>query len=214
MRGYRFILLPLVLLVRLKRVVANRFYYPLKTLVIKKVFRLECDNSVKFIGTTIVRAYDKDAICIGRNTKFLSGTENNLVGLTNPTVLCACHGARITIGHDSGFSSAIIYASESIQIGDYVKVGGNVRIIDNDFHPLEWDRRRPPESGAYTRKKAIKIGNDVFIGTNALILKGSEIGDRSIIAAGSVVFGLIAPPDSMIKGNPAVIMPKERRVQH
>ena len=208
MSQYSFILLPLVLLVRLKRAVANRIYYPLKTLVLKKVFRLECDSSVRFIGDTIVRAYERGAISIGHNTIFQSGTQHNLVGLTNPSVLCACHGAKITIGHDSGFSSAIIYASESIQIGDYVKVGGNVRIIDNDFHPLEWDRRRPPECGSYTRKKAVKIGNDVFIGTNAIILKGSKIGDRSIIAAGSVVFGLIAPPDSMIKGNPAVVINK------
>ncbi|MCR5752825.1 MAG: acyltransferase [Kiritimatiellae bacterium] len=89
-----------------------------------------------------------------------------------------------------------------------MKVGGNVRIFDHDFHPLEWEARRPPENGEKTRAKAIEIGNDVFIGTNAIILKGSRIGDGSIVAAGSVVFGLDVPPNSLVKGNPAVIMAK------
>ena len=56
------------------------------------------------------------------------------------------------------------------------------------------------------RSKRIVIGDDVFIGTNAIILKGTQIGDRSIIAAGSVVMGLKIPPDSMVKGNPARIV--------
>ena len=50
------------------------------------------------------------------------------------------------------------------------------------------------------------IGNDVFIGTNAIILKGTHIGDRSVVAAGSVVFGLEVPPDSIVKGNPAKVL--------
>ena len=37
------------------------------------------------------------------------------------------------------------------------------------------------------------------------ILKGSSIGDRSIVSAGSVVCGLDVPPDSLVRGNPAVV---------
>ena len=52
----------------------------------------------------------------------------------------------------------------------------------------------------------IIIEDDVFVGTNAIILKGTKIGARSIVAAGSVVFGLQIPPDSLVKGNPAQII--------
>ena len=51
------------------------------------------------------------------------------------------------------------------------------------------------------------IGNDVFIGTNSLILKGVEIGDRSIIGAGSVVTKSV-PASEIWAGNPAVFLRK------
>jgi acetyltransferase-like isoleucine patch superfamily enzyme len=44
------------------------------------------------------------------------------------------------------------------------------------------------------------------VGTNAIILKGVTIGDRSIVAAGAVVFRGDYPPDSIIAGNPAVVV--------
>lgn len=49
------------------------------------------------------------------------------------------------------------------------------------------------------------IGDDVFIGTNCIILKGVTIGARSIIAAGSVVTKSI-PADCIAGGNPAKII--------
>ena len=210
MNNYSCILLPFVFVRRFVRFILMRFYYPVKTQVLKIAFGLDCDSTVRFIGQTIIRSYKRGAIELGRNTKFVAGTKNNLVGLTNPSVICACIGAKIKIGHDSGFSSVIIHARKNIEIGNYVKSGGNVRIFDHDFHPLEWDKRRPPEVGSLTRTADVKIGDDVFIGTNAIILKGSDIGARSIVAAGSVVFGLCAPSDSLIKGNPAVVIKRMR----
>ena len=209
MRHYRIILLPFVAAVRLRRFLWDRVYYPLKTIVFKLAFGLDCDNSVRFVGKTIVRGYVRGSIKIGANTRFVSGTENNLVGLTNPCVICALPEAEITIGHDTGFSSVILHSKRCIQIGNYVKVGGNVRIFDHDFHPLEWDARRPPEDYTKTRARKVEIGNDVFIGTNALILKGTRIGDRSVVAAGSVVFGVDVPPDSLVKGNPATVVQRK-----
>ena len=85
-------------------------------------------------------------------------------------------------------------------------VGGNVRIFDHDFHALEWESRRAVENREAIRTKPVVIEDDVFIGTNVIILKGTHIGARSIVAAGSVVFGLDIPADSLVKGNPAVII--------
>ena len=213
MMRYSLIMLPFVLAKRFFRFANYALFAKLKVLILSKIWHLECGKNVRFVGKTIIRAYEKGAIKIGDNCKFLSGTENNLVGLMNPTVLCAPMGARIEIGHDVGCSSVIIHAMESIRLGNYLNIGGNVRIFDHDFHALEWENRRPPQNGAAVRSKPVVIEDDVFIGTNAIILKGTHIGARSIVAAGSVVFGLDIPPDSMVKGNPAVIVTR-RKVNH
>lgn len=210
MRHYRIVLLPFIAAVRLQRFLCEKIYYPLKTLAFRMSLGLDCDNSVRFVGKTIVRGYLKGAIKIGANTRFVAGTEHNLVGLTNPSVICVCCGAEITIGHDCGFSAAILHAHSRIRIGNYVKVGGNVRIFDHDFHPVDWDARRPPENGSMTHTKEVEIGDDVFVGTNVIILKGTRLGDRSVVSAGSVVFGLDVPPDSIVRGNPAVVMSRKR----
>jgi acetyltransferase-like isoleucine patch superfamily enzyme len=50
----------------------------------------------------------------------------------------------------------------------------------------------------------VYIGKNVFVGLNVIILKGAEIGDNSIIAAGSVVKGKI-PANSLAAGVPAKV---------
>ena len=55
------------------------------------------------------------------------------------------------------------------------------------------------------KSKPISIGDNVFIGTNVLILKGVKIGDRSIIGAGSVVTKNI-DLNEIWAGNPAMMI--------
>lgn len=161
----------------------------------------------RFIGRTILRTRKIGEITIGRGVLFDASVEHNLVGLSNPTILDTRRGGFIVIGDDSGFSSVIMSSKAGIKIGERVKCGGNVRIFDHDFHSLSSETRANPiQDQENVRSRPISIGDDVFIGTNAIILKGTTIGARSIIAAGSVVFGLSIPSDSMVKGNPAKII--------
>jgi acetyltransferase-like isoleucine patch superfamily enzyme len=51
----------------------------------------------------------------------------------------------------------------------------------------------------------IRIGNNVFVGTNCIILYGTTIGDNCIVGAGSVVRGHY-PDNSVIVGNPAKVV--------
>lgn len=51
----------------------------------------------------------------------------------------------------------------------------------------------------------ISIGNHVWIGTNAIILKGVDIGDGAVVAAGAVVTRSV-PPRCIVAGNPAKIV--------
>ena len=208
---YHVLLLPGVACCRFWRVLQGYIYWPLKTAIISRLWKIKCGAGVRFFGKTIVRAYDCGAIEIGRNVIFNSRVSTNLVGLIGPTILCANKGAMIRIGVESGFSSVVINSKVLVTIGNNVKVGGNVRIFDHDFHPVEWQARRPPEDKGKTRARPVVIEDDVFIGTNAIILKGTHIGTRSVVAAGSVVFGLDVPPDSLVKGNPAVVVERSNK---
>lgn len=203
-------------LINIKRVLeclTQRIVLPLKSELLVLPLRIKKGRNVKFIGETILRTYSNGKIIIGDNVVFNSSNKKNLVGLTGPTIVCAQCNAEISIGANSGFSSVVINAMDGIRIGENVNIGGNVRIFDHDFHPLDWKDRRLPEKRDNIRKLPVCIGDDVFVGTNAIILKGTRIGDRSIIAAGSVVFGLDIPPDSMVKGNPAQLVPRNNKAK-
>lgn len=178
----------------------------IKTHLLAYIWGIELGKGVLFQGRTLVRTRQRGSISIGEYSVFNSHCKSNLVGLTGPTILDVRHGGRIIVGSYSGCSSVVISSKTRVEIGNQVKIGGNVRIFDHDFHSLEADVRRGPDDLRYIRTAEVVIGDDVFIGTNAIILKGSHIGPRSIVAAGSVVFGLDVPPDSLVKGNPAQIL--------
>jgi acetyltransferase-like isoleucine patch superfamily enzyme len=64
---------------------------------------------------------------------------------------------------------------------------------------------RPPRPKLKTAP--VKIGDNVWIGMNAVILKGVTIGDNSVVAAGAVVTKSV-PPNIIVAGNPAVEVKK------
>lgn len=91
---------------------------------------------------------------------------------------------RLVIGDKCFFnSSCCITALDEITIGDRCQFANNIVVIDHDHdYKAGW--------GKY-RTKPVHIGNDVWIGANCVILKGADIGDRCVIAAGSVVSGKV-----------------------
>jgi len=95
-------------------------------------------------------------------------------------------------------------AEERIEIGSHCLVSWNVGIADSDFHPLEPAQRlidaqalapyfndRPARPKLKTAP--VKIADNVWIGMNAVILKGVTIGENSVVAAGSVVTKIVEP---------------------
>ena len=168
-------------------------------------YGIVADKNVRIQGNVIIRTRFKGEIKLGKNVILNSAPKTNLVGLLGPTILDTCGGGKIEFGDYSGASSVVISSHSGVTIGKYVKIGGNVRIFDHDFHALDPMIRRSYEDLKNVRTKPVLIDDDVFIGTNVIILKGTHIGSRSIVAAGSVVLGLDIPADSMVKGNPAVV---------
>ena len=177
-----------------------------RTRCYKYVWGIEAGSGCKFRGPAMIRTRKRGMISLGRNVVFLSRKEINPVGLQTDTILDTRRGGVIKVGDGSGFSSVVMSAKTSISIGKNVKCGGNVRIFDHDFHSLEADYRSSSEDCKHIRTAPVVIEDDCFIGTNAIILKGTHLRARTIVAAGSVVMGLNAPADSMVKGNPANVI--------
>jgi acetyltransferase-like isoleucine patch superfamily enzyme len=96
----------------------------------------------------------------------------------------------------------MLAAMHDITIGDDVRVGERVSIIDHNhvIEPLDDLRAR---FGAY-EAAPITIGDRVLIGANCVVLAGASIGDDSVIAAGAVVRGEI-PAGVLAAGAPAAV---------
>lgn len=187
----------------------TRWYYRLRSPFLAWLWGVRHGSNVLFQGKTLIRTRQRGEIVLGDNVIFNSDQSTNLVGLINPTILDTRWGGSIIIGHRTGFSSVVISSKSSIKIGDRCKIGGNVRIFDHDFHSLDSNHRCTSDDRKNIRSRSIEIDNDCFIGTNAIILKGTKLGARTIVAAGSVVAGIIAPADSFVRGNPAVIVKRK-----
>lgn len=146
-------------------------------------------------------------LTIGDNCTIKSSFLSNLIGLSQRTIIVArTKDSKIEIGNNVGMSGATIYARKKITIGDNTLIGGNVKIFDNDFHPLDIDSRNS-DNKEMIKAREIIIEKNCFIGCNSLILKGSKIGEGCVIGAGSVVAGEF-PCNCIIAGNPAKIIRK------
>lgn len=142
---------------------------------------------------------------IGENCIVKSSFLSNLVGLYSRTIIVTrTPEAQIRIGDNVGISGATIYARKSITIGDGTNIGGNAKILDNDFHPLEVEARLADDKSKIGTRPIV-IGKNCFIGCNSLILKGTELGDGCVVGAGAVVCGKF-PANSVIAGNPARVI--------
>jgi len=102
-------------------------------------------------------------------------------------------GDRTFVGHMCTF-----VAGKSISVGHHCLISPGVRIHDNDGHPADPARRLRGEKIRSDEAAAVQIGNNVWIGAAATILKGVTVGDNSIIAAGAVVLADV--PENMIVG--------------
>jgi acetyltransferase-like isoleucine patch superfamily enzyme len=144
-------------------------------------------------------------ILLGDNIVMRNSTRHNYIGVLKPTSIVSLHGGIIRIGSYVGFSGASICAHSSILIKDYATIGANAFIVDSDFHSLdssvrEVDSRlgREPDM-ALVGSKPVVIGERAFVGLNCVILKGANIGDGSVIGAGTLIAGMV-PGSSIATG--------------
>jgi len=146
--------------------------------------------------------------------------------------LSAFGKSTISIGRDSIIGRTKLVCRKHISIGKRFLSSWGVLIQDFDPHPIEQDARAaqvsdmvrrfsPAYDGGYFEESltasktiskpsfesdAITIGDDVWVGAQAIILKGAMIGDGSIVAAGAVVVRGDYPARSLLAGNPAKVV--------
>lgn len=184
----------------------NRFHFKAIGVIYGK--NLSVYNKVYVHGCGVV--------CIGDNLRFRSGNginpiSKNICG----EIMSQYKDSVIEIGDNVGISSACIWCAKKISIGNNVNIGGDCLIIDTDAHPhnylqRRYEYRRKTGEREYAKlipSAPIKICDDVWIGARCQILKGVTIGERSIIAAGSVVVKDI-PSNVVAGGNPCKIIKK------
>ena len=185
------------------RLIKKQFYIPYNRLKLKLNNATIGDNCNVF-NKTYVLFHKGTKVVIGDNFTLKSDDFLNPLGRNFVSGIYAANNAEIIIGNNVGASSVCIWSTSKIVIGNYVKIGADVTILDNDAHSMDFFIRRDI-SKDIANACPITIEDDVLIGTRSIILKGVTIGARSIIGAGSVVTKSI-PADCIAAGNPCRVI--------
>ena len=180
--------------------------------LVMRMTKVEYGKNLLLKGLPVIFNKSGAKLIIGNNVTIKSSLLSNLVGLyTRSIIVTRTPQAEIVIGNNVGISGATIYARKGIYIGDNTAIGGNCKILDNDFHPIEADKRNKllsDENGGDSNlipAKEIIIGKNCFIGCNVIILKGTVLGDGCVVGAGAVVSGKFES-NCVIAGNPAQVI--------
>ncbi len=195
------------------------------------VFDIIKQKNIKKIKSALLSAKSKSLFCISHKSKVLidksaevnikdgfffntpwSGRQNQPASLSlgknselnigyfrtySGTHISVAPNAKLSLG--SGFlnNNSKINCFNEITIGEDVKISEDVIIRDSDNHTVI--------RKGYKMSAPIHIGNHVWVGVRAIILKGVTIGDGAIIAAGSVVTRDV-PANTLVGGVPAKII--------
>jgi len=187
-----------------ERTVRRAFFRRLTTfLYYDPLFRSRCESvgprfhyvqvlgAFPYISGPIRMRFGSDVTMHSRST--FSGSKI----FDDPTFTVGDHtylGPGLTIG-----------VAKEIAIGSHCYIASNVGIFDNDGHPLDPDKRcahLPPDPEDV---HPVEIGDRVWIGEGVLVLKGAHIGEAAVVAARSVVTGIV-PPFAVFAGNPAKLV--------
>ena len=185
--------------------------------LVMKMTKVDYGKNLLLKGIPVIFNKGGARLKLGENVTIKSSFLSNLVGLYSRTIIVTrMPGAVIEIGDNVGISGATIYARKGIYIGDNTCIGGNCKILDNDFHPIEAEERNRLLQAAdggdsdLVPAREIRIGKNCFIGCNTIILKGTVLGDGCVVGAGAVVSGKFEE-NCVIAGNPARVIKRLER---
>jgi len=126
------------------------------------------------------------------------------------------HGSKLSVrgnlklgaGFNMTAESTIVCAKE-ITFGDDCLLSWDILVMDTDEHPLynkENERINPD--------KPIVVGNHVWIGCKCVLLKGANVPDNTVLAAGTLLKSSFVGENQIIGGNPPTILKGDVRWEH
>jgi len=162
-------------------------------------------GKVIFNNIPLFDIHPESKLIIGNNVTINSenkGYHLNMYGKCK--ILIDRPGAKVEIGDNTRFHGSCIHAYKEIIIGKNCLIAANCQIIDGNGHDLSFPdvENRINTQGPVN---PVYIEDDVWLGTNVVVLPGVRIGKGSIISANSVVHKDI-PPMVIAGGNPIVII--------
>lgn len=161
-------------------------------------------DSVRFLGRCFLHISPASKVSIGHGFVCRSGAGYAMDTLPLSKITTS-PGSVLIIGDNVGMSNTVINCKSSITIGNNVKIGTGCMIMDSNFHSSDWRVRRTDRDIEDAVSKPVQICDDAFVGAQSIVCKGVTIGERSMIAAGSVVVSDI-PADCIAGGNPCKVI--------
>lgn len=190
--------------IRIKEAVGRRFWYFLSRFFFL-VSKVKSGSGCLIYGFPLISMSENGVVELGDRVVMCSSSTYTALGVSRRTIIrTLLPNAQVTIGDDTGLSGTVICSAKSVSIGKRCLIGSDVKIFDTDFHPISPEGRRYKPIGDALSTPVV-IEDDVFIGAGTVVLKGSRIGRGSVVAAGSVVSGVI-PPMVVCGGVPAKVL--------
>lgn len=167
-----------------------------------KYCRISIDKTAKLIlnapfimgAKQVISSHLETRLLLEKNSQM---TINGSFGMYCNSYIRVLNGGELILNEGFINENVQITCASSIIIGKGCVIAKDVIIRDYDAHTID--------DPYFKIKKPIKIGNHVWIGNRAMILKGVSIGDGAIIAAGSVVTKDV-PAYSLVGGIPAKVI--------
>jgi acetyltransferase-like isoleucine patch superfamily enzyme len=178
--------------------VRTTYYFLRRVFIAEPLFKVYCTEYGRHLHTGIFVHW------VQGKGELLVGDDVNIQGKCNfffaaryserPRLIIGDHTG---IGHNCSFT-----VGKEIRIGKHCRFGSAVAVFDAPGHPADPVARLAGLPSADGEVRPIAIGDNVWIGTGAVIFPGVTIGDGSIVAMGSVVMTDV-PGNTMVAGNPA-----------
>ncbi|HEY1902094.1 MAG TPA: acyltransferase [Terracidiphilus sp.] len=163
------------------------------------------EGKIVILGAPLIDIRKGSKLYLGNGVILTSRNKGYHLNIQAPVKLFADRpGAEIRIDAETRIAGSCIHAQQSVVIGKRCLIAGNCQIIDSNGHDLSFTNveNRLHSAGS---SAPIVIEDDVWIGTNTVVLPGVRIGKGAVIGANSVVSANI-PAMAVARGNPAEVV--------
>mgnify|MGYP000297652844 FL=1 len=185
----------------------NKIYFTFVFWIKSKFHGVHYAGGGSFFGRIDITRAPYSSIKVGKDVVMVSSSWRSSSSSIFAPVKIHTHSSTsiIEIGDRVGMNgTSIVARSRKISIGSGTQIAPNVTILDFDGHTFFTTEERWTNHGL-ENDRDVTIGRDCWIGTRSIILKGVEIGDYSVVAAGSVVTKDV-PKKTIVAGSPAKVI--------